>query len=124
MRNYSQESGQGGRDRQRNKAIVIIAAEKQAALQKKQAWARAQRQLWKIQSRIISAQKEKQVKWDKTKRFLTDEKCWQIFLDAKIDKRGLRLGYNKRGLRVRCKKGEERCDVYKKDNINAERREA
>jgi hypothetical protein len=41
---------------------MIIAAEKQAILQKKQARAQAQRQPWKIQSWIISAQKEKQVK--------------------------------------------------------------
>jgi superfamily II DNA helicase RecQ len=37
IQNYSQESGQGGQDRQRSKAIVIIAVEKQAVLQKKQA---------------------------------------------------------------------------------------
>jgi ATP-dependent DNA helicase RecQ len=37
MRNYSQESSQGGRDGQRSKAIVVMAAGKQAALQKKQA---------------------------------------------------------------------------------------
>jgi superfamily II DNA helicase RecQ len=37
IRNYSQESGQGKQDRQHNKAIVVIAAGKQAALQKKQA---------------------------------------------------------------------------------------
>jgi hypothetical protein len=52
-----------------------MAAGKQAALQKKQARARAQRQPWKIQSRIMSAQEEKQVKWDKTERFLAGEKC-------------------------------------------------
>jgi superfamily II DNA helicase RecQ len=55
IRNYSQESGQGRQDRQRSEAIVMIAAKKQVVLQKKQARARAQRQLWKIQSQIISA---------------------------------------------------------------------
>jgi hypothetical protein len=35
-------------DGQYSEAIMIIAAEKQAVLQKKQAWAWAQRQLWKI----------------------------------------------------------------------------
>jgi superfamily II DNA helicase RecQ len=37
MQNYSQESSQGRQDGQRSKAIVVMAAEKQAALQKKQA---------------------------------------------------------------------------------------
>jgi superfamily II DNA helicase RecQ len=37
IQNYSQESSQGKRDRQYNKAIVIIAVKKQAVLQKKQA---------------------------------------------------------------------------------------
>jgi RecQ family ATP-dependent DNA helicase len=124
MRNYSQESGRGGRDGQRSEAIVVMAAGKQAALQKKQARARARRQPWKIQSRIMSAQEEKQVEWDKTERFLAGEKCRRIFLDAEMDGRGLGLGYDERGPRVRCEEGEERCDVCEKDDIDAERSEA
>jgi superfamily II DNA helicase RecQ len=37
IQNYSQESGQDRQDRQHNKAIIVIIAKKQAALQKKQA---------------------------------------------------------------------------------------
>jgi hypothetical protein len=37
MQNYNQESGQDRQNKQRNKAIVVITAEKQAVLQKKQA---------------------------------------------------------------------------------------
>ena len=48
MRNYSQESGRGGRDRQRSKAIVVMPAGKQEALQKKQDQARVRKQPWKI----------------------------------------------------------------------------
>jgi hypothetical protein len=55
---------------------------------------------------------------------LADKKCQQIFLDAKINKRELRLKYNKQGLRIRYKKGKEQCDIYKKNNINTEKSKA
>jgi hypothetical protein len=48
---------------------VVMPAGKQEALQKKQAQARARTQPWRIQSRIMSAQEEKQVEWDKMERF-------------------------------------------------------
>ena len=120
MQNYSQESGRGGRDGQRSEAIVVMPAGKQAALQKKQARAQARTQPWRIQSRIMSAQEEKQVEWDKIERFLAGEKCRRIFLDAEMDGRG----YDDRSQRVRCEEGEEQCDVCETDDATAERIEA
>jgi hypothetical protein len=55
---------------------------------------------------------------------LAGKKCQQIFLDAKIDKQGLRLGYDEQGLQVRCEEGKERCDICEKDDIDTERRKA
>lgn len=69
---------------------------------------------------IMSAQEEKQVEWDKMERFLAGEKCRRIFLDAEMDGRGLGLGCDERGQRVRCEEGEERCDVCEQDDVEAE----
>ena len=99
---------------------MVMPAGKQEALQKKQARARARTQPWRIQSRIMSAQEEKQVEWDKMERFLVGEKCRRIFLDAEMDGRG----YDDRSQRVRCEEGEERCDVCETDDATAERIEA
>lgn len=56
---------------------------------------------------MISKAEARQVEWDKIERFLSRSKCRQMFLDAKMDGREDRF---------RCKEGEERCDVCKKDD--------
>jgi RecQ family ATP-dependent DNA helicase len=107
MRNYSQESGRGGRDGQRSEAIVVMPAGQQEAFQKKQAQAQARTQPWKMQSRVMSVAEAKKVEWDKMERFLSGSKCRRIFLDAEMDGREDR---------VRCEEGEERCDVCEEDD--------
>ena len=122
MRNYVQESGRGGRDGQRSEAIVVMAAGKQEALQKNHDRARVRRQPWKIQSRIRSAQEEKQIEWDKMERFLSGEKCRRVYLDIEMDGRGDdRWKCDGRARRERCEEGEERCDVCEKGDIMMER---
>ncbi len=55
----------------------------------------------------MSAGEAKQIKWDRIERFLSGSKCRRIFLDAEID------GHKDR---LRCKEGEEQCDVCEKDD--------
>lgn len=105
MRNYSQESGRGGRDGQRSEAVVVMPVGKQEAFQKKHA--RAGTRSWKIQSRVMSSAEAKKIECDKMERFLSGEKCRRIFLDAEMDGREDR---------VRCEEGEERCDVCENDD--------
>ena len=56
LRSYSQESGRGGLDGKRSKAIVVMPTGKQEELQNKTAQAQARTQLWKIQDGKIFEQ--------------------------------------------------------------------
>ena len=115
MRSYSQESGRGGRDGERSEAIVVMPAGKQKELQDKIARAKARKQPWKIQSRVMRLWEAKQVEWEKMERFLSGSKCRRIYLDSEMDDRNNRK---------RCETGEERCDVCEGDDAKMEKSEA
>jgi RecQ family ATP-dependent DNA helicase len=115
MRSYSQESGRGGRDSERSEAIVVMPAGKQKELQDKIARAKARKQPWKIQSRVMRPWEVKQVEWEKMERFLSGSRCRRIYLDSEMDDRNDRK---------RCETGEERCDVCEGDDAEMERSEA
>ncbi|KFY64196.1 hypothetical protein V496_03407 [Pseudogymnoascus sp. VKM F-4515 (FW-2607)] len=115
MRSYSQESGRGGRDGDRSEAIVVMPAGKQKELQDKIARAKARKQPWKIQSRVMRPWEAKHVEWEKMERFLSGSRCRRIYLDSEMDYRQNRK---------RCEVGEERCDVCEKDDAMVEAEEA
>jgi ATP-dependent DNA helicase RecQ len=56
MRNYSQESGQAGRDRKRSEAIILMPVRRQEALQK----SHEQEQWQPVKFHITTTNKEKE----------------------------------------------------------------
>jgi len=99
MRNYGQESGRAGRDRQPSEAIIIVGAGKQEALQNHHARLRRQPVVHRA---VITEADRKRVEREKVDRFISGAQCRRIDLDQEMDGRTDR---------VRCEEGEERCDV-------------
>ena len=78
MRNYGQESGRAGRDRQPSEAIIIVGAGKQEALQNHHARLRRQPVVHRA---VITEADRKRVEREKVDRFISGAQCRRIDLD-------------------------------------------
>jgi Superfamily II DNA helicase len=112
VHSYGQESGRAGRDGQPSKAIIIVGAGKQEALQNHHAGLRRQPVVHRA---IIIEADKKRVEQDKVDRFISSEQCRRVDLDGEMDGRVDR---------IRCEEGEERCDICQGSDAMMEEVEA
>lgn len=110
MRNYVQESGRAGRDRQRSEAIIMVPEGRQESLQKRFEHAR-------VSTRICdqgTKEGKRRIEMERMERFISGSKCRRIHLDQQMDGRMDR---------IRCEAGEERCDVCQQSDAMMEQLE-